>query len=499
MNTTSTYRGNSWRKPAAPLRLFLIMAMGLVLIGAAMLSMRDKEPEPALAGAAPDVVIPPETDKDPPLVQASAMPDSRPLVAVDAGHGGADGGAGPVDGVCEKTINLDIALRLRDILESSGIRVLMIRDDDETVNKERRAEMANEAGADIFVSIHQNADDSGAQGVETWVDENDPEGRILAQLIQTAVAEATGARDRGLWTSGKLVVLRETAMPSCLVETGFITGHEELELLKTAEYRETIARGIAEGIHRYLYPDQPPLFFENLPPKAPDLIEPYGWGLRFHENGRSPSGNLSSEELAQYNAAFMGDPAEKKLYLTFDAGYEDGHMASILDTLARHDVPAAFFLVGHYIRTNPELTRRMVEDDHIVANHTMSHPDMTALTEIEDYRAELSGLEDLYKETTGQELSRYLRPPEGKYSEHSLKQADYLGYKTVFWSLAYVDWEKNQPTKQQAFDKLLPRTHPGAVILLHSTSRTNEEILDELLTRWKDEGYTFGTLDGLFE
>ena len=140
-----------------------------------------------------------------------------------------------------------------------------------------------------------------------------------------------------------------------------------------------------------------------------------------------------------------------------------------------------------------------MEEGHIVGNHTMHHPDMSKLGDKAAFSKELTDLEALYKETTGRDLPKYYRPPQGIYSEENLKMAKELGYKTVFWSLAYVDWNNDrQPTAEQAFSKLLPRTHNGAVVLLHSTSRTNAEILDELLTKWQAMGYRFGTLEELF-
>ena len=155
-------------------------------------------------------------------------------------------------------------------------------------------------------------------------------------------------------------------------------------------------------------------------------------------------------------------------------------------------------MVGNYIQTSPDLIKRMVEEGHIVGNHTFHHPDMSKIADMESFKKEIQDLETIYKETTGQDLPKYYRPPQGKYSEQNLKQANELGYKTVFWSLAYVDWYTDkQPTHAQAFEKLVPRIHPGAVVLLHSTSKTNAEILDELLTKWEQQGYTFGTLDEL--
>ena len=147
---------------------------------------------------------------------------------------------------------------------------------------------------------------------------------------------------------------------------------------------------------------------------------------------------------------------------------------------------------------NKDLVRRMVEEGHIVGNHTMHHPDMQK-KDAEAFARELRDLEDLFREITGKEMPKYYRPPQGLYSQKNLEMARSLGYKTVFWSLAYADWDNNkQPTKEYAFSKLLPRIHNGAVLLLHSTSKTNAEILDELLTRYKEMGYTFASLDTLF-
>ena len=232
---------------------------------------------------------------------------------------------------------------------------------------------------------------------------------------------------------------------------------------------------------------------------AGSRLETGSWGLSFREEGAPPIGNAGKDQLKTYDAAYMGDPGEKKLYLTFDAGYENGCTEKILDILKQQQVPAAFFLVGNYLEKNADLVRRMVEEGHIVGNHTMHHYDMSKLTTQEAFSKELQDLEDLYRKTTGQEMRKFYRPPQGIYSEENLKMAKELGYQTVFWSLAYVDWNKDaQPTREEAFRKLLPRTHPGAVVLLHSTSSTNAEILEELIGKWKEEGYSFGTVEELF-
>ncbi len=229
-------------------------------------------------------------------------------------------------------------------------------------------------------------------------------------------------------------------------------------------------------------------------------LETGSWGLSFRESGAPPIGNAGQDQLKAYDAAYIGDTSEKVLYLTFDAGYENGCTTQILDVLKAHQVPAAFFLVGNYIEKNPDLVRRMVSDGHLVGNHTMHHPDMSAIRDKTAFTKELQDLEGLYREATGEDMPKYYRPPRGVYSEDNLRMAKELGYRTVFWSLAYVDWNNDaQPTQEQAFAKLLPRTHNGAVVLLHSTSQTNAMILDELLTKWKAEGYRFGRVEELFQ
>lgn len=232
---------------------------------------------------------------------------------------------------------------------------------------------------------------------------------------------------------------------------------------------------------------------------ASSALSTGSWGLSFRQEGAPPIGNAGKDQLRQYQAAYIGNTSEKVLYLTFDAGYENGCTAKILDTLKEKQVPAAFFLVGNYIRQSPDLVRRMVAEGHTVGNHTMHHYDMSRLSDKAAFSKELTDLEALYKETVGQELPKFYRPPQGIYSEENLKMAQELGYQTVFWSLAYVDWNNDsQPTKEAAFAKLLPRTHNGAVVLLHSTSKTNAEILGELIDKWKAMGYRFGTLEELF-
>ena len=220
------------------------------------------------------------------------------------------------------------------------------------------------------------------------------------------------------------------------------------------------------------------------------------WGLSFQSEGAPPVANASQEYLKNFDALYVGDANQKKIYITFDAGFENGNTERILDALKKHGVKATFFLVGNYFETQPKLVKRMAEEGHTIGNHTYSHPDMSKIGDIQSFQTELQKNEALYRDVLGSEMPKLYRPPQGKFCEENLKMAQQLGYSTVFWSLAYVDWyTDDQPTPEQAFSKLLPRIHPGAVVLLHSTSSTNAEILAELLTKWEETGYSFGDLE----
>ncbi len=224
------------------------------------------------------------------------------------------------------------------------------------------------------------------------------------------------------------------------------------------------------------------------------------WGLSFQEEGKPPVANTTASKMKDFDAYYMQETPEKVLYLTFDCGYENGNTPQILDALKKHQAPATFFVVGHFLETSPDLVKRMISEGHTVGNHTYHHPDMSKISSVGDFSAELSAVENLYQEITGESISPYYRPPQGKYSETNLKMAKDLGYSTFFWSLAYVDWNTDaQPSHDEAFQKLLGRVHPGAVLLLHNTSKTNAEILDELLTKFEEMGYRFQPLDELIQ
>lgn len=224
------------------------------------------------------------------------------------------------------------------------------------------------------------------------------------------------------------------------------------------------------------------------------------WGLGFAENGsqKQPSGNASAEQLRTYDAYYVGDSQKKTIYLTFDCGYENGNTKNILKALKKHKASATFFVVAHFLETNPDLVKQMLADGHTIGNHTYHHPDMASIATKEAFQKELDDNAALFQKITGEEITKYYRPPQGKYSTVNLKMAKELGYRTFFWSLAYVDWyEDKQPSHEEALEKLTARIHPGAIVLLHNTSKTNGEILDKLLTKWEEMGYTFQPLSDL--
>ena len=230
------------------------------------------------------------------------------------------------------------------------------------------------------------------------------------------------------------------------------------------------------------------------------VMQTENWGLGFGgvAEGGQPTGNATPEALKQYDAYYVGKTDKKVIYLTFDCGYENGNTSAILDALKKHNALATFFVVGHYVESAPDMVKRMIEEGHTVGNHTYHHPDMSAISNLAAFQKEMDDVANAFKEVTGTDMSMYYRPPQGKYSTNNLQMAQQLGYATFFWSLAYVDWNVDkQPSHEEALSKLTGRVHPGAVVLLHNTSKTNGEILDELLTKWEEMGYTFGTLEEL--
>ncbi|MFA9559751.1 delta-lactam-biosynthetic de-N-acetylase [Evansella sp. AB-rgal1] len=224
----------------------------------------------------------------------------------------------------------------------------------------------------------------------------------------------------------------------------------------------------------------------------------HNWSFNPSKNNEpSRTEPLYEELLSKYGGYWIGDTSKKELYLTFDNGYENGYTAEILDVLKEKNVPATFFVTGHYIKNEGTLIKRMVDEGHIIGNHSYHHPSLPAVSD-ERLIRELENLRELYKEVTGRDDMRYLRPPRGTFSERSLAKSAELGYINVFWSFAYKDWETdNQKGEQYAYDNIMKRVHPGAIMLLHSVSSDNAKALPKAIDELIKQGYTFKSLDDL--
>lgn len=204
---------------------------------------------------------------------------------------------------------------------------------------------------------------------------------------------------------------------------------------------------------------------------------------------------VAADMLARYPALYLGPAEQNQIYLTFDCGYELGYAPAILDTLAAHEAPALFFLTGHYIASQPDLVLRMQAEGHRLGNHTYNHPDPTAITR-EELATELESLNAACIELTGEPLAPYMRPPAGKFSAQSLRWTGELGYTSVFWSMAFHDWDPaDQPGAEWVYDHVTANIHPGAVILLHIVSESDTQALDRILTELKAQGYAFAVLE----
>lgn len=219
------------------------------------------------------------------------------------------------------------------------------------------------------------------------------------------------------------------------------------------------------------------------------------WGVKRNKEHNQPDvGEDRRKILEENNGICLGNKDEKIIYLTFDEGYEAGFTSKILEILKENEVKATFFITAHYLNTNEELVKQMIEEGHIVGNHTVNHKSMPTLTE-EEIKKEVMDLHIAVYQKFEYEM-KYIRPPKGEFSEKSLKYTNNLGYKTVMWSFAYEDWdENNQPNEEKAKEKILENLHNGEIMLLHGNSKTNTNILDEVIKKSKEMGYSFKSLD----
>lgn len=225
----------------------------------------------------------------------------------------------------------------------------------------------------------------------------------------------------------------------------------------------------------------------------------YHFGFKRSVGGQLPSIDEEGFKpiITKHGAMFLGDTSKKELFLTFDNGYENGLTGQILDVLKDRGVPATFFVTGHYVKDQPELLKRMAGEGHIIGNHSWSHPDMTTLS-AEAIKSELDKVKEQVTAITGQQTMHYLRPPRGIFNEHVLASSRSAGYTSVFWSIAYKDWDVNaQRGASYAYEQVIKQLHPGAIILLHAVSRDNAEALGNIIDDARRQGYQFKSLDEL--
>lgn len=223
-------------------------------------------------------------------------------------------------------------------------------------------------------------------------------------------------------------------------------------------------------------------------------VSAYGWGYKRNKDHKVPEIGIYRDILSNYDAYYADLSGEKLLYLTFDNGYEQGFTAGILDVLKEEEVPATFFVTGHYVSSEPELIKRMVAEGHIVGNHSQSHPDFTKLSK-DEIKTELDLVEKAVAELTDQEEMIFLRPPRGTFNEKTLQWAEELGYVHVFWSLAFNDWKVDQQKGwKYAYEQIMSQIHPGAIILLHTVSEDNAKALQRVIQDLKEEEYEFKSL-----
>lgn len=372
------------------------------------------------------------------IVPAVAETEHIPIIYLDPGHGGADEGCAR-NGVLEKDINLAIALLVQEQLTEQGYEVIMSRDTDTYIAKEERVKEANRSGADIYISIHQNATDegAGARGMEVWYEEDDSgrDSKRLAQLIRQQTIKSTGAVERELHGDSDFHVTGSTSMPACLVETGFLSNSAERRMLSLSEYQQKIADGIVQGISYYFHP--------------------------------------------------------KTMYLTFDDGPSEENTQRVLDILRDRDIKATFFLVGENVRKHPEMARRIVEEGHTIGIHCDNHDYDTLYESVDSYVEDFEKARQTVYEVTGVETNLF-RFPGGSINAYNKKVGQAIieemtdrGYIYYDWNASLEDAVKNPDPEKLIANGVETTLGRKKVILLahdvvYSTGICLEELLDSL-------------------
>lgn len=460
-----------------------------------------------------------------------------PVICIDAGHGGKDNGSESGSHV-EKDDNLRLAQAVAAYLEEKNVRVVMTREDDTFLSLEERCNIANQNNADYFVSLHRN--DGEGYGVETWVCSGATDDTVmLAEQIMDKLDEVGIQRNRGVKEgtqkseSGNYYVNIHSDMPSCIVEMGFVGNAADNQLLeeKLNDYAAAIGDAILSTYEIYNGTSGAPeqntdgadgsTTGQNngTDQSAPGqntgadvsassgqvtqtivldgldtTVVNWGLGKNVDEQNRPVDAVSAQEKYGAYNAVFLGE-GEKSIYLTFDEGYEYGCTESILDTLKEKGVCAVFFVTEPYAKAEPELVQRMIDEGHVVGNHSVTHPAAGLPSQsATQQQEEVMGNHRYIEENFGYDMYLF-RYPAGKFSEQTLAIVNNCGYKSVLWSFAYMDYDvNNQPDEAESLQKMTDKLHPGAVYLLHAESETNAAVLGDFIDAARSGGYSFATL-----
>lgn len=443
-------------------------------------------------------------------------------VCLDPGHGGKDPGCDS-NGRIESMDNWELALALKKEMESQGIEVVMTREDNDTkVFLKERAEIANASGVDYFISIHRNKGEG--YGVETWMTAN--AGAVTETLtnnVHNAIVDTGVQRDRGIkmgtetGEGSDYYVISNTTMPACLLEFGFINDAEDNRLYDAnmEAYAKAITQAVLDTYAQYgATAEVSAEELESMKESTEDIethgmtlsypaidnistldgeILNWGQGSNVDEYNR-PTGSLSyQEKFKDYTADFIIPSTEKKIYLTFDEGYEYGCTPTILNTLREKNVKAVFFVTQPYAEEDADLVRQMIADGHMIGNHSVTHPSagIPSLS-LEEQRQEVVGNHEYIKQNFDYDMCLF-RFPAGKFSEQSLAVLNNCGYRSVFWSFAYLDYDvNNQPNEAESLQKMVDKLHPGAIYLLHAESWTNTNVLGDFIDQAREAGYEFG-------
>lgn len=487
------------------IKLLLVVAC-FELLGGALQRMGETEPVLAIQG---ELVPADETQEE----------YIGPVVCIDAGHGGKDHGSESKKRL-EKDDNLTLAQAVAAYLNEKNVHVVMTREDDTFLSLEERCNIANQSGADYFVSLHRN--DGEGYGVETWVYSGATDETVmLAEQIMSSLDEAGIQRNRGVKKgtqkseSGNYYVNIHSDMPSCIVEMGFVGNATDNQLLdeKLDAYAAAIGEAILTTYGIYngtpgdtsggesdtegntAGDDMSSTVNTQLPLDGLDTTcQNWGLGKNVDEQNRPVDAVGAQEKYATYNAIFIGEDTQT-VYLTFDEGYEYGYTESILDTLKEKGVKAVFFVTEPYAKAEPELVQRMIDDGHVVGNHSVTHPSAGLPSQsITQQQEEVMGNHQYVKDNFGYDMYLF-RYPAGKFSEQTLALVNNCGYKSVLWSFAYMDYDvDNQPDEAESLAKMTDKLHPGAVYLLHAESKTNAAVLGQFIDAALEKGYTFATL-----